>query len=73
MVRRNGTGSNTGAGYPQSKYRVMIPIAPFIRPGPPRGSSNLTLPPPDHRYINIRYIFGILAALTPVVRGRLQL
>lgn len=34
MVRRNGTGSNTGAGYPQSKYGVMIPHRPLHTPGP---------------------------------------
>ena len=72
-MRRNGTGSNTGAGYPQSKYGVMIPIAPFIRTGLPRGPSKLTLPPSDHRYINLRYVFGILAVLALVVHGRLQL
>ena len=73
QAQRNGAGSNTGAGYPQGNDGVMITSPPSCVQAHPPGPSNLTLSLSDHRYINIRYIFDILAALTLAVHGQLRI
>ena len=72
-----GTAKRNGQQHrrrlPAEQVRSHDHIAPFMRLGSPPGPSNLTLPLSDHRCINLRYIFGILAVLTLIVNGRLRL